>query len=138
MLISIPLLESCIIVNGFLLIMSMYRIISDPEFRLKHYFPVGDTESEYAFYYIMDNLRELGLGTKNVVEVSKNVWGLANKISDYGKFNFLLSNGEYLFAYMNKPRTLHYPLRHSLHRGKVRRNHVARRVGNSNIYKAFN
>jgi len=95
-------------------------IMDDPEFKLKHYFPVGETDSEYAFCYIMDSLRVLGSGVESIIRVSKTIWSLANKIESYGKFNFLLSNGNYLFAYMNKPETLHYLLRYPPHKGLVK------------------
>jgi len=94
-------------------------IICNTKFKLKHYFPIGETDSEYAFCYIMDNLREVS-NDESIVKIAKTIWSLANKIGDYGKFNFLLSNGEYLFAYMNKLRTLYYLLRHPPHKGQVR------------------
>jgi len=95
-------------------------IMYEPEFKLKYYFPVGETDSEYAFCYIMDNLKELGDGVESIIRVSKTIWNLANKIGNFGKFNFLLSNGDYLFAYMNRLRTLHYLLRHPPHKGRVK------------------
>ena len=45
---------------------------------------------------------------------------MAEEIGRYGKFNFLLSDGEHLYAYMNRRGTLHYLLRHPPHRGPVR------------------
>ena len=95
-------------------------IMEEPEFKLKYYFPVGETDSEYAFCYIMDNLRELGNEINSVIRVSKVIWSLANRIGGYGKFNFLLSNGTQLFTYMNREYTLHYLLRHPPHKGYVR------------------
>jgi len=95
-------------------------IMGDSEFMLEYYFPIGDTNSDYAFCYIMDNLRRLGTGIGDIGRVSRVIWGLADKIGDYGKFNFLLSNGDYLFAYMNVSGTLYYLLRHPPHRGYVR------------------
>jgi len=95
-------------------------IINKPGFKLKCYFPVGETDSEYAFCYIMDNLRKLGDDVESIIRVSRIIWNLANKIGSYGKFNFLLSNSDYLFAYMNRPNTLHYLLRHPSHKGRVK------------------
>jgi len=95
-------------------------IMGSSEFRLKYYFPVGDTDSEYAFCYIMDNLRELSEEVNSIIKTSKTIWELADEIGDYGKFNFLLSNGEYLFSYMNRSGTLHYLLRHPPHRVYVK------------------
>ena len=68
-------------------------VMDDPDFRLRYYFPIGETDFEYAFCYIMDNLSSLGSGLNNVVKVSKMLWELASKIGAYWKFNFLLSNG---------------------------------------------
>ena len=94
-------------------------VVMNPEFKLKHYSPVGDTDSEYAFCYIMDCLRELGESVNSVIEVCKAIWDIASRIGDYGKFNFLLSDGTYLFAYMNRIGTLHYLLRHPPHKRYV-------------------
>ncbi len=90
------------------------------EFKLRYYFPVGGTDSEYAFCCIMDALRGLGEGINSVIKISEVIWGLANRIGSHGKFNFLLSNGVYLFAYMNRRRTLYYLLRHPPHKGYAR------------------
>ncbi len=95
-------------------------IMRDPEFKLEYYFPVGETDSEHAFCYIMDGLRGLGDGVSSVVEVSRVVWAMAKEIGGYGKFNFLLSDGVHLYAYMNRSGTLHYLLRHPPHGGYAR------------------
>lgn len=91
-------------------------IMYEPKFRLRHYHPTGSTDSEYAFCYIMDNLSKLGK-TDKLISVSKVLWRLAKEIGRYGKLNFLLSDGTYLFAYMNVEGTLHYLLRHPPHVG---------------------
>ena len=96
------------------------NIRDNREFRLKYYFPLGETDSEYAFCYIMDRLRGLRREVlDDVVEVSKVVWRMAKRIGDYGKFNFLLSDGGWLYAYMNRSGTLYYVLRHPPHQGYV-------------------
>jgi predicted glutamine amidotransferase len=90
----------------------------EPEYKLRKYKPMGETDSEYAFCYILEQLSRLH--DRGVEALSTKLWGLAGRIGRYGKFNFLLSNGEYLFVYMNRSGTLHYILRHPPHRGAVR------------------
>ncbi len=93
-------------------------IIGEPGYQLEWCHPVGETDSEYAFCYILEKLS--GLRNRGLESIAVRLWGLAEEIGRYGKFNFLLSDGEHLFAYMNKRRTLHYLLRHPLHQGPVR------------------
>ncbi len=88
------------------------------DYELKWCHPIGETDSEHAFCYILEELSSLqdrGLGN-----LAAKLWELADRIGRRGKFNFLLSNGEYLFAFMNRRGTLHYLLRHPPHRGVVR------------------
>ena len=79
------------------------RIRHNPQFRLNFYHPVGETDSEYAFCYILDRIRELGAEKQNdLTALHRVIEQAANEIGQHGKFNFLLSNGEYLFAYANR------------------------------------
>jgi glutamine amidotransferase len=93
-------------------------IIEDPGYKLEWCHPVGETDSEHAFCYILEKLS--GLRYRGLESLAARLWSLAGDIGRYGKFNFLLSNGEYLFAYMNRRGTLHYILRHPPHRGLIR------------------
>jgi len=77
---------------------------------------VGETDSEAAFCRIIEEVGRAG-GVRDLVV---RVWGVAAELSRYGKFNFLLSDGDYLIAHMSEPGTLHYVLRHPPHRGVVR------------------
>ena len=90
----------------------------NPDYELKWCHPIGETDSEHAFCYILEELSSLQ--DRGLENLATKLWGLANRISGHGKFNFLLSNGEHLFAYMNREDTLHYLLRHPPHRGVVR------------------
>lgn len=83
--------------------------------RLVRYHPVGDTDSEYAFCYILDKLPS----NVRLRDLFKMLFELAQEIADYGTFNFLMSNSRYLFAHTSNGR-LHYLLRHPPHTGKVR------------------
>lgn len=93
-------------------------IIRNPSYRLEWCHPVGETDSEYAFCYILEKLS--GLRDRGLESLAVRLWGLAEEIGRHGKFNFLLSNGEYLFAYMNEEETLHYLLRHPPHQGLIK------------------
>lgn len=104
-------------------------IMSDPNFKLKDYIPLGDTDSEYAFCYIMEELKNKSYWLEgSTTQSSLNdaalmaafLYELAKKISSYGKFNFLLSNGKELYAYRSQEGTLYYLLRHPPHKGKIR------------------
>lgn len=87
------------------------------ESRLRGYKPVGDTDSEHAFCFILDELSRNTSDTTNVLNLSRIIWNLALRIARFGKFNFLLSNGAFLFAFMTEPNTLHYLIRHPPHTG---------------------
>lgn len=97
---------------------TLSNIIEDASHRLEWCHPIGETDSERAFCYILEKLS--GLQDKRLGNLATKLWELADSIGRYGKFNFLLSDGEYLFACMNRKKTLHYLLRHPPHRGIVR------------------
>ncbi len=69
------------------------RIMKDPQFALTAFKPVGKTDSEYAFCYLLE---KISAGFENIKEVLQ---AEALKIRQYGNFNFLLSDGETLFAH---------------------------------------
>lgn len=68
-------------------------IMEDLQFALTAFKPEGKTDSEYAFCYLLEKIGNEPENIKEVLEME------AQKIRQYGKFNFLLSNGETLFAY---------------------------------------
>ena len=90
----------------------------NPDYELEWCHSIGETDSEHVFCYILEELSSLK--DRGLENLATKLWELADKIDRNGKFNFILSNGEYLFAYMNKEDTLHYLLRHPPHRGVVR------------------
>ena len=71
---------------------------SDHELEWCH--PIGETDSEHAFCYIFEELSSLQ--DRGLETLATRLWELADRMGRYGKFNFLLSNGEHLFAYMNR------------------------------------
>jgi predicted glutamine amidotransferase len=72
--------------------------------------PVGTTDSEYAFCTLLQGLRERFPGTQpSLPELFKAIEDITREISRHGVFNFLLSNGQALFAHCSTH--LHYLVR---------------------------
>jgi len=76
-------------------------IFQDRRFEPKHYFPMGDTDSERVFCVLMDRLLE-GLTPATVMDLKTKLsiiekWAL--EVADFGVFNFLLSDARYLYAH---------------------------------------
>jgi glutamine amidotransferase len=61
--------------------------------------PVGDTDSERAFCWIMQELAKSHAGVPSVHELTLTLRELAAPIAQHGPFNFLLSNGVALWAH---------------------------------------
>ncbi len=61
--------------------------------------PVGDTDSERAFCWVMQELSKSHAGLPPVAELSITLRELAAHIAPHGTFNFLLSNGQALWAH---------------------------------------
>jgi len=79
--------------------------------------PLGTTDSEAAFCYIMENLE----GTGTIKALFTKLYRLLDELSDYGTLNVLMSNGRYLFAYSHYPSKGMWLLeRHPPHRGRAR------------------
>ena len=97
---------------------TVLEITRDPAYRLERCHPIGETDSEHAFCYIIEKLSSLQ--NRSLENIAVKLWNLADSIGMYGKFNFLLSDGVYLYAYMNEEETLHYLLRHPPHKGIVK------------------
>ncbi|CCD30001.1 Glutamine amidotransferase class-II [Candidatus Glomeribacter gigasporarum BEG34] len=74
------------------------------------YQSVGDTDSELAFCAMMQGLYQSFPGAQPPLdELFGAVAALTRQMTDYGVFNFLLSNGQALFAYGSTH--LHYIVR---------------------------
>ena len=74
-----------------------------------HYLPVGSTDSERAFCWLMQELAKSHAGTPSVAELTLTLRELVPQVAKYGTFNFLLSNGEALWAHCSTK--LHYLVR---------------------------
>ena len=67
---------------------------------LVHYFPVGSTDSEYAFCWIMDQLREeFPRRPTDSQLLCEFIHLCCEKLRTIGVFNMLLGESNYLFAY---------------------------------------
>ncbi len=71
--------------------------------------PVGSTDSELAFCWLMQEFNKSHASVPSVEELSKTLAELAPRIARHGTFNFLLSNGQALWAHASTK--LHYVLR---------------------------
>ncbi len=82
-----------------------YRPALDGSFR-----PVGQTDSESAFCHLLQMLRErFPAGMPQAPELHAAIDEFAALLRPFGPFNFLLSNGDYLFAH--RTTELHYVVR---------------------------
>ena len=61
--------------------------------------PVGTTDSERAFCWLMQELSKSHAGVPSVHELTLTLSELAPRIAAHGPFNFMLSNGEALWAH---------------------------------------
>ncbi|CAB50474.1 class II glutamine amidotransferase [Pyrococcus abyssi] len=83
----------------------------------KRFKPLGTTDSEAAFCYIMENLE----GIRTIKELFTKLYQLLNEVSNYGTLNILMSNGRYLFAYTHYPgKGMVLLKRHPPHRGSFK------------------
>jgi glutamine amidotransferase len=71
--------------------------------------PVGDTDSERAFCWLMQELAKNHARMPSIPDLTQTLAELAPQIARHGTFNFLLSQGEALWAHCTT--RLHYVLR---------------------------
>lgn len=77
------------------------RVMSDEQLAPTWNFPLGETDSEYAFCALMDRLRE-ALLPADVLDVCKKlpiIQAWAAELVCHGTANFLLSDSEYLYVH---------------------------------------
>jgi predicted glutamine amidotransferase len=74
-----------------------------------HFHPVGSTDSEQAFCWLMQELAKSHAALPSVEELTITLRELVPQVSQFGTFNFLLSNGEALWAHCSTK--LHYLVR---------------------------
>ena len=73
------------------------------------YRPVGTTDSEQAFCLILAHLRQCFVQAPKLEELSAELADFVPTLAAHGIFNFMLSNGEWLFAHCSTK--LHYIIR---------------------------
>ena len=61
--------------------------------------PVGDTDSERAFCFIMQELSKSHASLPSIEELSLTLRELMPQLAQHGTFNMLLSNGQALWAH---------------------------------------
>ena len=61
--------------------------------------PVGDTDSERAFCWLMQELAKAHASVPTITELTATLRELAPTPAAFGTFNFVLSNGQALWAY---------------------------------------
>ena len=61
--------------------------------------PVGDTDSERAFCWLMQELAKAHAAVPTIAELTATLRELVPAIAGHGSFNFMLSNGEALWAH---------------------------------------
>lgn len=66
-----------------------------------HFHPVGTTDSEHAFCWLMQEVHKSHAGVPSIPELTNTLRELAAEIAPHGTFNFLLSNGTALWAHAN-------------------------------------
>jgi len=77
----------------------------------QYYRPVGATDSERAFCYLLETLRQRWSHIPTQDQLVSELARLSKQISQHGTFNFMLSNGEFLLAHCST--NLHYIVRQS-------------------------
>jgi len=70
---------------------------------------VGDTDSEHAFCWLMQELSKAHAGVPAIDELSITLSELLPQLHRHGTFNMLLSNGQALWAHCSTQ--LHYVVR---------------------------
>ena len=67
------------------------------------YDPIGETDSEYAFCFLMTQVEKLWLtGKPKLAERVELVKSVFDRLAELGPANFLYCDGEYLYAYANR------------------------------------
>ena len=71
--------------------------------------PVGDTDSEHVFCWLMQELAKAHASVPSIPELTATLRELAPQAAAYGTFNFLLDNGQALWAHAST--NLHFLVR---------------------------
>ena len=67
---------------------------------LKHFRPIGTTDSEYAFCWLLDQVVEkFDEPPKKSTTLWSHIRKVADQLSEFGVFNFMLCDSKYLYAH---------------------------------------
>ncbi len=66
---------------------------------LVHFTPVGTTDSEYAFCWLLDQLKKSYKKPPTPKQLWKKIQSLCQQLSTHGVFNMLLCDSKYLYAF---------------------------------------
>lgn len=80
-----------------------------PDLTADYYRPVGNTDSEQAFCLILEHLRQHFSQAPSIEQLAAVLKDFVPQLAQHGVFNFMLSNGEWLFAHCSTK--LHYIIR---------------------------
>jgi glutamine amidotransferase len=69
---------------------------------LRHYHPVGTTDSEHAFCWMLDRLRETFPASPPGHRLAAAIEALSGRLAATGVFNMLLSDGRWLYCFCGK------------------------------------
>jgi predicted glutamine amidotransferase len=69
---------------------------------LDFYAPIGATDSEYAFCWMLDQLRARFSALPPLKELDREISSLSTQLARLGVFNMLLSDGRTLYAFCGK------------------------------------
>lgn len=72
------------------------------QYKLKCYNPVGTTDSEHAFCWMLDQIKGKFKHPPAKTALKKFIQKLCDELASLGVFNILLSDSNYLFAYNSK------------------------------------
>lgn len=69
--------------------------------------PIGETDSEYAFCYLMGEAEKLWSNGKPTLKARVSLVGsVFDRLAEFGQANFIYSDAEYIYVYANKRRQL--------------------------------
>ncbi len=69
--------------------------------RSQYYIPVGDTDSEFAFCYLLNQLKDRFEHKPDAQTLHEFLTAQCRFLAQYGLFNCVMSNGEWMLAYAN-------------------------------------
>ncbi|QLG89984.1 class II glutamine amidotransferase [Chitinibacter bivalviorum] len=80
-----------------------------PSLEQGRFLPVGSTDSEHAYCWILNQLAERFQSPPSFAALRDTLKELSSTLAQHGTFNFLLSNGQVMFAHCSTK--LHYLVR---------------------------